>query len=396
MASYPKSAYLLMIPPTQQDLSLGAEAVFYLVGSPNRQWKIGPNRDWFIALQDEPRTTLQLAGVPTPQDIAQADYVDFFDSSNRALKYRVKSDNTGYVQYGGGGGGGGGGSSTYTGLSDATSVDLPTVNTPLHTALQTLQAAISGTVKSINSLAPDGSGNLVLAANDIGAIPDMIGWNLDTNVATPAAPGTTFTPASGTFPSGGYKLLKAAGTTPRTLDGAVYGDGDFAEFSPALGIWVRISGNGNGVTRPASNYTQAATLTGSTTESTAQMSLTLATGTLVAGQRFEVDLYSTFSSDNATSTVKHYVNGAVALSGVAFTTATFFTAAVSHVTLIVIDATHVFIRINFDTSATARLVGDAILTVTSGAGLSMYFTYTNSTTGKTATPVLADARAFQP
>ena len=253
-----------------------------------------------------------------------------------------------------------------------------------------------GTVQSVNSITPDGAGNIALVANDVNGVANMIGWNLDTNVATPLAPAAAFTPVSGTFPTGGFTLLEASGTTPRTLDSQTYAAGDFAEFSPALGVWVRISGTGNGVTRPASNYTQATTLTGSTTESASQFPLTLASGTLVAGQRFEVDLYSTFSSDSATTTIKHYVNGVVALSGVAFTTATFFTAGVSHITLVVLDSTHIFVRINFDTSATARLVGDAIITVTAGAGLSMYFAYTNSTTSKTATPVLADSRYYQP
>lgn len=255
----------------------------------------------------------------------------------------------------------------------------------------------AGTVQSINSIAPDGAGNVTLVANDVNGIANFIGWNLDTNVATPPSPAATFTPVSGTFPTGGFTMLKASGTTPQTLDGQTYSAGDFAEFSPALGVWTRISGAGNGVLRPAFNYTPATAWTGSTSESGQQMPLQLVPNgtTLIAGQRFQADLYATFSNDSAQTTLKHYINGTVALSGVTFQTSTFNTASFSRLLLIVIDATHVLVRIEFDNSSTSRQAAEAIVTVTTGTGLSVGWTFTNTTTGKTATAVLADSRFFQ-
>lgn len=236
-------------------------------------------------------------------------------------------------------------------------------------------------------------------ANDVGANAYMIPWNLDTNVATPAT-GSPFTPASSTFPSGGNTVLLASGSTPRTLDTFVYAAGDVAEYSPALGVWVHISGAAgtNGVTRPASNYTAGSAWTGSTSESAAQMTLQLVgnTTTLVAGQKFEVIYHSSLSSDSAQTTVKHYVNGAIVLSALSFQVATFTSVTVSKLTMIVIDATHVLVRIECDTGTTTRAAAEAIQTVTTGTGLACYITYTNTTTGKTATPVLADSRFFQP
>ena len=168
----------------------------------------------------------------------------------------------------------------------------------------TLPGGGQGTVQSVNSVTPDNTGNVFLKAYNVAADAQAIPWNLDTNLAT-NPDNTTFIPTSGVFPVSGSNQLIASGSTPRTLDGNTFANGDLAEMSVALGQWVRIPATG--VTR-VSQLTAGSAWTGSTSESATQVTLNLLSGTIVAGTKIEIDMAVTMSG-GGTTTVKSYFNG---------------------------------------------------------------------------------------
>ena len=68
-----------------------------------------------------------------------------------------------------GGGGGGGGSSTYLGLTDAVTVDLPTINTPLATALAGKQATLQSgvNIRTVNGQTLLGTTDLAISGSGV-------------------------------------------------------------------------------------------------------------------------------------------------------------------------------------------------------------------------------------
>ncbi len=267
MEAYGRRQYDLQSRPTAQDVALGPSALFYDILASHRTYRISVDHAWFIAQQDEPRTTAQLATTPSALDIAQANVVDFYDSSNRTLKYRVSQDGTQYVQYGGGGGGGG--SSTYVGLSDSATANLPTVNTPLANALSTLATAISGKTGTLAGASDVGTydltthntpianaiatlGNNIAAkpsnAYQAGAIPTpgIYSFNASTGLATDGTNSVAL--ASSTVPTLSGKqffccIVSVGGTIALdTLTTCNQGDTLYLMQSGASQVWQRIAG----------------------------------------------------------------------------------------------------------------------------------------------------------
>jgi hypothetical protein len=138
-----------------------------------------------------PRTAAQLAGSPSSADLALGSQVVFYDpnqtvgTSTPLLTYSTTV--TGYVPTGSGGGGGGGGATTFTALTDASSVDIPSVN-PSVGALATQITA--------------------LQANQLNDLNVPAGWNASTN---------TPTLVSSTAAANNVYIVTTAGST--TLDG---------------------------------------------------------------------------------------------------------------------------------------------------------------------------------
>lgn len=129
-------------------------------------------------------------------------------------------------------GGGGGGSNTYVGLSDAATVDLTTVNTPLSTALAAkIAASLIGVANGVAGL--DSGGKVPTAqlpAAILGALNYQSTWNASTN--SPAL-------ASGTGTKGFYYTVATAGAT--TLDGiSQWNVGDHAVYNGSA--WEKIDG----------------------------------------------------------------------------------------------------------------------------------------------------------
>ena len=256
----------------------------------------------------------------------------------------------------------------------------------------TLPGGGQGTVQSVNSVTPDNTGNVFLKAYNVAADAQAIPWNLDTNLAT-NPDNTTFIPTSGVFPVSGSNQLIASGSTPRTLDGNTFANGDLAEMSVALGQWVRIPATG--VTR-VSQLTAGSAWTGSTSESATQVTLNLLSGTIVAGTKIEIDMAVTMSG-GGTTTVKSYFNGqGTAIPSAGLTDAASTGAAWWRAEILVLSATSFAMRAEFDTNSTAstKFIANNALNVTTGTGLSVGFTFTNSTTGQSATMVWADARIY--
>ncbi len=103
--AYPRTTYELEGHPTPQDQSLGADATFYNALAPHRQYRLMPDKQYFVAMQPEPRSLTTLGGTPSARDIYQADYVQFFNQADRTKRYTVSADGTAYVMVGGSGGG---------------------------------------------------------------------------------------------------------------------------------------------------------------------------------------------------------------------------------------------------------------------------------------------------
>lgn len=105
-----------------------------------------------------------------------------------------------------------------------------------------LASGNTSATSKVNGIAPDGTGNIVLAPTDVRALANAIPWNPATNVATPGGTFSTFTPASGVAPPNGFVLLLAIGAGTTNLDGnAQWVAGDLALFIPSLTQWARVT-----------------------------------------------------------------------------------------------------------------------------------------------------------
>lgn len=97
MTTIVRSAFLLSVAPQVWDVNQGPEALFTSDASAHRRYKITSDAKWFYPLQPEPRTAVQLAGTPSPQDAALLSGFGFYLDTEPSQMWRCAADGSRYV-----------------------------------------------------------------------------------------------------------------------------------------------------------------------------------------------------------------------------------------------------------------------------------------------------------